>query len=500
MKSICTVIMLVLLCLSSAAMADVILTATSSDMGNGDIYDGYLRARSEADMSVNVAYEVQYSNELLPLWPTVLTMGTGGKYIAGDCHGRVMGGRAWDVRTVWPAGTKYTYAVYSGITAIATRPNGDVVVGTMHDWYPNVPEEEATAWWPGRVLVLDPNDLTKIAADYNSLSSPDSTGHFYVGAPGPENHTDVTALATLTNGYVVIGDSNGIVYLRAGTDLYSSQYVPDTINFGAGVRVNAIAVVPFEPNNLIVIADGNNGHVTVRIPDDSNLAVSVSDVNLGSPVVAMVTLPNNRVAIGLANGQVTVRDPNTNIATDLGINTTFDSNIMAMAVTSSGHVVIGTKKPRVYIRSGDNLNVIPAGVGFGPEGYLQLRSSEDANYVRISALAAYSPGVPTTCLEARHGGHMLYGDYNGDCYVNLKDVARLALKWQARCGYNYLGLCQCGDPAVNGGYINIVGDDLDGVVNKSWSGYVKFNDFAVFLEDWLRCTDPLNANCEHTWE
>jgi hypothetical protein len=506
---------LILLCLSSAAMADVVIIATSTDIvdGNGEFIgeptgkDGLLRARSETDMTVDVSYTSQFNNEFMPLWVTSLAIGMNGGLIAGNSHAQSAVYNSWNFSVCRTQGSKITFAAYSGISAISTRPNGDIVIGTMHDWSPNGPEADATSWWPGRVLVLDGTNLTLKAADYNSPSAPDTTGHFYVGTLGQLCRTNVTALATMSNDYVVIGDSNGIVYVRSGTDLYSSKYVPDTVNFGADVSVNALAVVPKEPNNLVVIAYGNAGDVTVRVPD-GNLAVSSSNVNFGSKVTAMVTLPNDRVAIGLANGQVVVRDPNTNIAADLGISAAFDSGITAMAVGSSGHIVIGTNGGRVYIRSQDNLNVIPAGVGLGAEGYIQLASPYSvvgAPYGRITALAVYSPdAIPANCAEARQGGYVLGGDYNGDCYVNLKDAAVFALRWLNRCGYNVYNSTRkqvemfCGDPAVHGAVVDITGTNRQGIdQNKS---YVKFDDFDKFTEYWLECTDPLNAGCEHAWE
>lgn len=73
---------------------------------------------------------------------------------------------------------------------------------------------------------------------------------------------------------------------------------------------------------------------------------------------------------------------------------------------------------------------------------------------------------------------MLNSDVNKDYYVNLLDLAIIALYWQQ-------GTCN--------EILDCYGADLN------FSGIVDLNDLADFANEWLFCTDPENPDCDIYW-
>lgn len=73
----------------------------------------------------------------------------------------------------------------------------------------------------------------------------------------------------------------------------------------------------------------------------------------------------------------------------------------------------------------------------------------------------------------------LDGDVSANCYVDLTDYTLFALEWQKT---------DCNEP----GWCN--GADIDHTKD------VGYPDLELFVEQWLWCTDPVDANCDVYWK
>jgi len=84
-----------------------------------------------------------------------------------------------------------------------------------------------------------------------------------------------------------------------------------------------------------------------------------------------------------------------------------------------------------------------------------------------------------TCQDVQDANYGLLSDLNGDCYVDFRDVDKIAYYWlHTDCAV--LNDCEGADFAPT-----------DGTVN-----FVDFSDFAV---DWMRCNHPQDSNCTPNW-
>ena len=83
------------------------------------------------------------------------------------------------------------------------------------------------------------------------------------------------------------------------------------------------------------------------------------------------------------------------------------------------------------------------------------------------------------CNSVQADGYGLEGDLNGDCYVDLQDLALMADYWlQANSATS--GNWQNGDFAPT-------------------DGTVDFLDFADLASEWMTCNNPQDANCTPNW-
>jgi len=327
------------------AAADTIMIGNS----NGEIF-----GRDEFALGTHIP--ASYVNFAIPVtsmaggvdWDVAIGLGDGSPHVR----------KSFDLVNTGVPTTNFTGTNSSSISAIATRPDGHVVIGTQDD----------------QVFVRDRTNLLALAPGY---TGPNDGLHF---------NNDITALATLSTGDVVIGNANGEVFVRSGNNLYATApgAAVDNINFG--VPISALAVTPSDN----VVIGLQNGLVDVR--PMSNLAASLTSVNFGLGITGLGALSTGDVAIGLANGQVHVRD-----SADLvnGVVTwaafTGGAPITALTVTSNDNVAIGTGDNLVFVRRGDDLTLTPPG----------FQGSDGLNFnAPIGALASAVPEPATLGLLA----------------------------------------------------------------------------------------------------
>ena len=88
-----------------------------------------------------------------------------------------------------------------------------------------------------------------------------------------------------------------------------------------------------------------------------------------------------------------------------------------------------------------------------------------------NGFAAPGPCDDTACLD---------GDFNKDFYVNFDDFASLGSAWTSRPS----------DAIWN--------PDCD--ISEPKDNVINFSDIKVFVENWLKCTDPYNYDCDAYWD
>jgi len=415
---------MVAVAICSIALADAVVVGNS---------DGELFTRMELDLATPQPNGWVGFGTLE--WIQCLASGIEGDLAIGTGYGAGHVRKYYDLPTIFSS-ANFTYAADAGVSAIATRPDGHVVLGT----------EEF------QVFVRDRSDLALRPPGY----PPYADGLNF-------NNAVISALACLSTGDVIIGNANGEIFVRSGSDLTVTApgAAVDSINFT--IPVTALAVTPTDE----VVIGLEDGTVDVRAWND--IATSLTNVNFGIKITALAALSNGNVVIGLNDGQVHVRDTTDLLVPVTSAVFTEGDPINALAVTSHDNVVIGAGNGWVFVRRGDDLGLTPDGFQ-GPDGVFFNAP--------VTAVATFALAEPTTCAEAISQGYGIASDLDDDCYVNWSDFSVFASHWLET---------DCADPD----WCN--GADLDQDTFVNWS------DFSVFAQDWLRCVDPQDPNCEHPW-
>jgi hypothetical protein len=102
--------------------------------------------------------------------------------------------------------------------------------------------------------------------------------------------------------------------------------------------------------------------------------------------------------------------------------------------------------------------------------------SFESNHMLVDGTVVdYYPEMnPTTCEQVQLSPYKLSGDVDGDCHVNMADLALLAQQWLTS-----------GSSPEN--------------ADTDHSGIIDFKDFAKLVGDWLKCNDPQNYTCLINW-
>jgi hypothetical protein len=85
----------------------------------------------------------------------------------------------------------------------------------------------------------------------------------------------------------------------------------------------------------------------------------------------------------------------------------------------------------------------------------------------------------SACSKVLAAGYGLNSDFNGDCYVNYKDLKII---------YDYWLNADCTEP-----------DNCGGADFEPRDGVVDLFDFSDFAVQWMLCNNPDDANCSPNW-
>jgi PEP-CTERM motif len=307
--------------LATAAQADLIMIGRNT--GNIDGRDEF-----------NIGPSIPASNVNFGVAIASLSSGFGNDLGIGRGDGFAHIRDATNMVALGPPTTNFTGLNSQAVSAVATRPNGDLVIGTQAN----------------NVFVRDRTNLTLVAPSYTGAGD------------GLNFNNAITALAILPNGDLAIGNANGEIFLRSGTDLFANAAGVGSAYVNFGVAVNALTVTP--AGNLVIgLASG-----VVDTRPINNLVASLTNVNFGVPITALGALSNGDVAIGLGNGGVSVRD-SLDVVNGQSAFLTFTGGaaISALAVTSSDNLAIGTADNLFFMRQADLLTTAGGadGLNFG---------------------------------------------------------------------------------------------------------------------------------------
>jgi len=288
----------------------------------------------------------------------------------------------------------------------------------------------------------------------------------------------ISAIAVRPDGDVAIGTEDDQVFMRDRADLtvVAPGYELPSDGHVFNGDITALAVLS---GGDVVIGDGS-GYVYVR--SGTNLlntagGATVDNVNLGVAVTALAVTPDDKVVIGLGSGVVDVR-PWDNVASSLTA-ANFAVAVNALATLSNGDVVIGLANGQVYVRS----------------------SLDVAN--GLVSDADFTGGDPITAVAVTSHDNVVIGTATNLVFVRRADD--LALTPEGFAGPDGLNFnapigavaavavvpVDCADAIAKGyGLVTDLNDDC----------YVNWSDFTLFAQNWLRCTDPQDQNCERPWE
>lgn len=93
-------------------------------------------------------------------------------------------------------------------------------------------------------------------------------------------------------------------------------------------------------------------------------------------------------------------------------------------------------------------------------------------------------------------------EVNGDRVVTfgLRDIGAGVYQPDIRAAHPYYGSYLASPSTAMYMDLNFeFVDDPDARADFSGDGIVNFKDLALFAQNWLRCVEPTNANCEHLW-
>ncbi|HBG28855.1 MAG: hypothetical protein A2Y10_00600 [Planctomycetes bacterium GWF2_41_51] len=144
-----------------------------------------------------------------------------------------------------------------------------------------------------------------------------------------------------------------------------------------------------------------------------------------------------------------------------------DGSIVAWGQSSTTTNLPPTGNNYVAIAAGNSSNLALRGngtvAGWGINNYNQIIPPAGDTYTDISS-GYYFSAVIYNCKT------MYRGDINFDCYADLTDLQNLSLEWLESTEPMYA--------------------DIDA------SSEVNFDDFVIFADDWLKCSHPIDTNCQ----
>lgn len=216
-------------------------------------------------------------------------------------------------------------------------------------------------------------------------------------------------------------------------------------------------------------------------PNNEDWVLGKSDADVDENGYAWDTCDEDLVA-GWRTSQQSHADANIVVKFDTGLPDYNDATDLVI------HVYGGPFAEASVWASVDGNSFMQIGIiGGGTPGYLRDEMfdfngafTEDVYYVKVQREAAYESGtgiffdsfaslfVLETCADVWEHGYGIDSDFNQDCRVNFPDYAIFANLW--------MGYTELGDP-----------------------NYVDWSDLAEIANDWLRCNDPNDRNCERTW-
>ncbi|MHB0946571.1 MAG: PEP-CTERM sorting domain-containing protein [Sedimentisphaerales bacterium] len=238
---------------------------------------------------------------------------------------------------------------YDGVDTIASKPNGDVLVGIGGGM-----QNETVGGGEIYMYALNKTNL--------QAGAPGLSPYYNTTLRGATGYgLDFTEMESISNGTIVAAIHN-LVMLADGYDLINSSTggfeqsaeYPGVWQATFADHVSAMAVT----STGLVVTGLQNGYIDVRAMND--FGTVLASVTLASTIKEIEILANGNIAAGLANGDVDV------LSAGLALldSENFSAAIGGLAATSNGNLAIGAGS-MFYLRSGSDLSSGTAGEDMG---------------------------------------------------------------------------------------------------------------------------------------
>ncbi|MHB9070966.1 MAG: hypothetical protein ACYC54_11445 [Sedimentisphaerales bacterium] len=293
---------------------------------------------------------------------------------------------------------------------------------------------------------------------------------------------NASSLTIDINGNLIAGGNDGI------QPVVMQRMIPHVDSFPPNppyVYPNAVmgapsytAIVTADSRGKFYVAVKETGLIIYRtLTWDRPVAYPMDQTSAGGQVNAMGTTSRGYIVYGMNNGTVHIRGNSSNWmgAAPAGyIETTgsLGSPVTALFVTSDnpGKVVIGLANGKVSVRGASTLTTVISSIDFGV-GH------------GISALTSTSNG--NVAIATDDGG-----------WVHVRSLSNLntIVTSPVQFGGTVTGLAVC--PLLLPANCNeAIENGLDMVSDLNSDCKVDFEDFEVFVQNWLHCMNPQDVNC-----
>lgn len=290
---------------------------------------------------------------------------------------------------------------------------------------------------------IAPTGQDTMSQGYNTAES--TVTDMIFSGPGPNVNTKLNLLWSGVMGHSV-ESVNGNTYTNSNTslDINGSIRRPSSTTFLSFSGYISVSKEQYGLNPQTTgIYDG--GILTGAYPPSGPLVTAEFNVPTGEPLSFKLVMATNSGTLLLSTSVPAAAEGSATSKADFG-----------------GTVHLPTSGPVFDLPAGYTVNSVEANI-------------VDNEWMGTPVSAP--PAMPEYCGDL--GTVFLDADLFGDCYVGLADYALLGLEWQ---GIN------CDVP----GWCN--GADID------HDKEVGFSDLAMFVDQWLWCTDPVDLNCDVYWK
>ena len=364
-----------------------------------------------------------------------------------------------------------------GVVAIGGDSVGSPVQSDQiqsEQWWPGEPFEWSVSEYPDRTTLA----ITIYPFNYNALTT---ESRFYEAFSFDINHAlsniEIVRIQTDKQEYIPEEAVNvELLIVNAGDEPVDIILAATIVDEATGERIDSLdlqtlkgVMGPVSYTATWNSADSSDGYYrfVLELLDTSGVLLDTKSLpfRMGVPLVEISQLMTDREY--LTQG--------TDVEISLGISNTGSTPVSGAAIvnvmTSAGVIVNQFRHDFSDLWPGNSytfLDIWDTSEATGAEYRI-------AGYVLYDGQSTNS----TSIVISRCGGGIMVGDISQDCYVDMEDIALMALEWSR-------------NPCLISRSCNQADFNNDGIV--------KIKDLRFIADHWLYCNDPENVECNQYWK